>query len=129
MLEGPRRPFHARRLRYDATFALEVGWCSDHGLPHSALLEWSEEDRAKLVAYLVESAARCQMCGTASWEWEDDPFAYEAGTELCRGCMIKDTAMQDSPGGAGTRVVLVPKRLAQARRDAGAHRPARGRRT
>ena len=37
---GPGRPFHARRLRYDPTFALEVRWCSDHGLPHSALLGW-----------------------------------------------------------------------------------------
>jgi hypothetical protein len=95
-----------------------VGWCSDHGLPHSHLLGWSFEDRAKLVAYLLESSARCQMCGTSPWEWEEDPHAYEAGLELCRGCMIKDTEAEDdtAPRIKGQRVVLVPKRVAEQRR-------------
>jgi len=96
---------------------MEVGWCSEHGLPHSHLLEWSDEDRAKLVAYLMESAARCQMCGTSPWEWEEDRLAYGPATEQCQGCYIKDTAAEDddTPKLKGSRVVLIPRRQFEER--------------
>lgn len=98
---------------------MEVAWCTDHGLPHSTLLEWSPEDRAKLQAYLMESAAQCSMCGTSPWEWEQDRFAYEAAVSHCRGCAIKEDASEDAPKTAGSTVVLVPKAVARARREAG----------
>jgi hypothetical protein len=92
-----------------------VGWCSDHGLPHSALLSWDPADRAKLVAHLVESAAKCQMCGTSAWEWESDRQAYTPVTEICWGCYVKDGAMEDAAPQPGSRVVLVPAKVAEAR--------------
>ena len=121
MQSGTRCPFQVRRLRYDPAFALEVGWCSDHGLPHSTLLSWSAEDRAKLTGYLLESAARCQMCGTAPWEWDPeqggDRRAYEAASNFCMGCHTKAAAQDDEPVAEGTTIVLVPARVAAARRE------------
>jgi hypothetical protein len=95
---------------------MEVAWCSDHGLPHSTLLSWSPEDRAKLTAHLMESAQRCQMCGTAPWEWEEDRHAYEGAVSQCWGCYIKDRAGQGEDLLPGASVVLVPRRVAEARR-------------
>lgn len=98
---------------------MEVAWCSDHGLPHSHLLSWDAEDRAKLTAHLMESARRCSMCGTSTWEWEEDRDAYEAAVHQCFGCLRKDAAQEDAPKTPGASVVLVPKKVAEARRRAG----------
>lgn len=96
---------------------MEVGWCVDHGLPHSELLSWDFEDRAKLIASLLETASRCQMCGTSEYEWDEDMDAYEAVSIMCRGCLIKEAASEDAPSIAGTRVTLVPKLTAEKMRD------------
>jgi hypothetical protein len=98
---------------------MEVAWCADRGLPHSTLLAWDSVDRAKLQAHLLESGQRCQSCGTSPWEWEDDRHAYEAGVHQCWGCYVKDAAKDDQPAPAGTTVVLVPRKVAEARRAAG----------
>lgn len=78
-------------------------------MPHSQLLEWDADDRAKLMAFLLENAERCDMCGTASWEWEENRFAYEATDSFCHGCYLKsvyaDTGQDSMPG---TSVSLVP---------------------
>lgn len=92
---------------------MEVAWCSDHGMPHSALLEWNEEDRAKLAAYLLESNARCQMCGTADWEWEEDRNAYEPVTHQCWGCYMKDGATDNQNALPGSTIILVPPKQAE----------------
>lgn len=96
-----------------------MAWCSDHGLPHSSLLSWAPEDRAKLTAYLVESASRCQLCGTSPWEWEEDRHAYEAAIDQCWGCYVKEAANEDANITAGARVTLVPSKVAAERRAAG----------
>lgn len=98
---------------------MEVAWCADHGLPHSALLAWDPVDRAKLTAHLMESAARCSMCGTSPWEWAEDRYAYEAALNHCPGCAMKEAASEDAPTGSGSTVVLVPRKVAAARREAG----------
>jgi hypothetical protein len=94
---------------------MEVAWCSDHGLPHSALLDWDPTDRAKLIASLIATGERCTMCGTAGWEWEDDPVAYEPATHLCLGCRRKEEAAEDVGRVMGQRVVLIPRRVAEKR--------------
>lgn len=96
---------------------MEVAWCTDHGLPHSAILEWDAEDRAKLTAHLLEQSFICQSCGTSSLEWEKDMDAYEATVTMCRGCLIKDAANEDAPDIPGARVTLVPKAVAERIRD------------
>lgn len=92
-------------------------WCAEHGLPHSALLAWEPEDRAKLTAWLLEDAQRCTMCGTAPWEWEENPYAYEPVQTTCRGCQLKENAADDVAASArGSRIELVPGRVAERRR-------------
>jgi hypothetical protein len=101
---------------------MEVAWCSDHGLPHSSLLEWDGDDRAKLVAHLLESSRKCQSCGTSDWEWNPadggDRFAYEAAVHFCQGCLVKAGAQEDAPTGEGNTIVLIPRSVAEARRAA-----------
>lgn len=58
------------------------------------------------MAFIIEDSLRCQMCGTAEWEWEENQFAYEPIAHRCPGCYLKDTAQEDSKNLPGTTVVL-----------------------
>jgi hypothetical protein len=71
-------------------------------------MKWSDEDRGKAMAFLVEEGLRCQMCGTAPWEWDLNPFAYEPASHFCRGCYLKDTHSKDGNTLEGTTTTLVP---------------------
>jgi len=86
-----------------------MSYCFEKGIPHSVFLDWNPEDRAKAIAYSMEQALRCTMCGTAQWEWDEDKFAYTALDEFCKGCYQKsvfsDTESRSLPG---TNVKLVP---------------------
>jgi hypothetical protein len=87
-----------------------MSYCHDHAIPHSEFLEWDVEDKAKVMAYILEKAARCTQCGTAPWEWEENKFAYTPVEELCMGC-YKKSVFQDTEGSKGlpgTNVRLVP---------------------
>ena len=92
---------------------MEVQWCSDHGLPHSALLSWDAEDRAKLAAFLTEHNSRCQLCGTADWEWQEDRYAYEPIAKQCWGCYAKDGAKDQNDSLPGSTITLIPKKFAE----------------
>lgn len=85
-----------------------MGWCSDKGIPHSQLLEWDEEDRAKLHAWLIEETGRCPLCGTMHWEWEENRFAYTAVEKSCPGCYARHIAGEETGRLPGTTIVLVP---------------------
>ena len=95
---------------------MEVSWAAEHGMSHSDLLSWDDEDRAKLVAYLLENSERCQMCGTAPWEWDDDRNAYEPISHQCWGCYVKDGADQGDSL-PGSRITLVPRKQAERLRN------------
>jgi len=92
---------------------MEVGWCVEHGIPHSEFLTWSDEDRSKLMAYLLEESSRCSSCGTKPADWDEDQWAYEAVTIMCHGCAIKDAANEDAPDLPGAKVTLVPAAVAE----------------
>ena len=62
---GAGHPFQRERLRKDRNFYLEMSYCFEHGIPHSKFLKWDAEDRAKTLAFALESSMRCSMCGTA----------------------------------------------------------------
>lgn len=106
-----RGPFHRSRLRYDPSFRTEVGYCFDHGIPHSHYLggplKWSAEDRDKNVAYLIEKSLICSLCGTGAWEWEENFYAYAPIVTSCQGCEIKD-ASKDEAMSASSSIALVP---------------------
>lgn len=86
-----------------------MSYCFERGIPHSEWLEWDPEDRAKVLAYALESSLRCTMCGTAPWEWEENKFAFTAVDEFCQGCYQK-AVFSDTQGSSlpGTNVKLVP---------------------
>lgn len=86
-----------------------MGYCVDHAIPYSVWLEdWSTEDRARVIAYLMEKAERCNLCGTAEWEWLEDRYAYEAVRHICFGCQQKDLAREEEDGAqAGLSIVLI----------------------
>lgn len=93
-------------------------YCAERGIPHSRFLdEWNPEDRAKLMAHLLDAGSRCTMCGTADWEWEENPYAYEGVIRHCQGCMIKD-AMKDDAQGSYQSIELVSPEEAVRLRDA-----------
>ena len=86
-----------------------MSYCFEKGIPHSKFLKWDAEDRAKTIAFAMESAQRCNMCGTAPWEWDENKFAYTALDDFCQGCYQK--AMYSEQQGSslpGTNVKLVP---------------------
>lgn len=66
-------------------------------MPHSEFLAWDDEDRMKALAFLMEKAERCQMCGTAPWEWEQNRHAYEAVEHFCHGCYLTASAHVNDP--------------------------------
>ena len=100
--------FYVRRYRADLKFRLELDYCGEQGIPHSWLLggenRWTDNDRAKWIAWKSEQANRCPRCGTFTWEWQDpdthEPVrTWEADVDMCQGCFGIDTvaaSMRDS---------------------------------
>lgn len=95
-------------MRNDPAFALEVDWCTEKGIPHSLFLAWDPEDRAKVVASLLEKAERCQLCGTAKWEWKENRFAFEPVEDFCQGCYYQDIAKEERQSMPGVTIRMVP---------------------
>jgi hypothetical protein len=91
---------------------MEMAWCTDKGIPHSVLLDWDSEDRAKLHAYLLEESLRCVMCGTQPWEWDPEQGgsrrAYIPVELFCPGCYAKQTTADGNDAPKGTTIQLVP---------------------
>ena len=130
MQPGAERPFQRARLRYDDTFALELGYCYEKGIPHSRFLEeWDAEDRAKVAAFAMEKAEKCFRCGTAPHEWAEDPDAYVAVAMGCPGCLRLETMSEDlhnTPGPKGAAVRLLPRSAAERLRAETERRAAEG---
>ena len=73
------RPFQRDRIRRDRNYAIELKYACAHGIPWSRYLRMFDRvDRARVIANELEEGSRCSMCGTAQWEWDEDPGAYEA---------------------------------------------------
>ena len=85
-----------------------MSYCYEKGISHGEFLSWAPEDRAKTLAFALEFAGRCQLCGTAEWEWKENPFAYEPEERFCKGCYMKAVASEGQNNLPGTTVELVP---------------------
>ena len=81
------------------------------------MLDTDNSDRSKLLAYLIDEAGRCGMCGTYEWEWTADRYAYEPAAKVCRGCQLLDMEREDHKPGPGTTMILIPKEKAQELRE------------
>lgn len=118
MQRGGRSHPYRSRLRADSSFWLELQFCFENGIPHSQFLNWDPADKAKALAFALEKALRCPMCGTASWEWEMDRYAYEAVENLCQGCLRREAAQrnlhEDGRNADGWHIELVSTRTVEA---------------
>lgn len=87
-------------------------FCNEHGIPHSAFLEWPPDDRAKAMAQLLESNDRCHLCGTAAREWDPTQggsrYAYEAVAVTCPGCYAKSVMSDETSKLPGVTIELRP---------------------
>ena len=77
------------------------------------------------MAFAMERNTRCQLCGTASWEWEEDPRAYVPVQQICWGCYHKDNVRETGSDMAGVSVVLVTRDQATAAANVPTRRPRR----
>jgi len=85
-----------------------MSYCHEKGIPHSEFLNWLPEDRAKTIAFILEEAGKCGLCGTAEWEWEADRRAYTPVEKVCMGCYLKHMAGEGAGQMPGTTIVLEP---------------------
>lgn len=94
-----------------------MAYCHEHAIPHSRFLggpdEWTDTDRAKVLAFSLERAGRCSSCGTAGWEWEQDEHAYTVTEDMCRGCYLRAVAAEQRRASTsntpGVTLVLTPR--------------------
>jgi hypothetical protein len=91
-----------------------MSFCNEHGIPHSEFLGWDPEDRAKALAFVFEKSMRCELCGTAEWEWDADRRAYEPVEKICMGCYLKHMAEEGGGLMPGTSIVMEPTRTRAA---------------
>lgn len=96
---------------------MQMRFCNEHGMPHSQFLDWNPDDQAKALAMMFDDAQRCQLCGTADWEWEQDRHAYEPVLKTCLGCYYKEISREGQEIGPGVTVALEkPGTMASAQR-------------
>jgi hypothetical protein len=119
------RPFQRDRIRRDRNYAIELKYACAHGIPWSRYLRMFDRvDRARVIANELEEGSRCSMCGTAQWEWDEDPGAYEAVPMTCPGCKERDQVREQQDGQKpGVSIRLLPRALAQRVRETPRRRP------
>lgn len=90
----------------------ELAYCVPLGIPHSAFLDWEEDDQDKALAYQREMRKVCSGCGTRQEEWDEDPDAYVGWVNRCEGCRRMDQERRnlgESDSSAGAHVGLMPR--------------------
>jgi hypothetical protein len=73
-----------------------MDYCAPRGLPLSGFLGWPADDQDAALWWQAEQNLRCRSCGTAAWEWEENPSAYGVGESVCRGCALIDRARREA---------------------------------
>lgn len=132
MQQGAGHKPYRERLRVDQAFYLELDFCNEAGIAHSAFLAWDPADRAKALAFRLHKGQLCPLCGTAPWEWEPCQggrrFAYEPIERYCHGCYLKAVGGEGSPASPGITIDLAPTGTPEAARRYVAARAAHERR-
>jgi hypothetical protein len=73
-----------------------MAYCGPRGIPLSRFLSWPVDDQQAALTWMAEDRLRCSNCGTAEWEWDEDPEAYEAQMWVCKGCNRIGTQQKNS---------------------------------
>lgn len=81
--------------------------CNEWGIPHSEFLAWDAEDRAKAMAFVMVKSERCELCGTAQYEWDENRRAYEPVETFCMGCYLKHGAEEGQSYPPGTSITMI----------------------
>jgi hypothetical protein len=82
------------RFRLEPILAVEMKVCREFGISHSHFLGgpavWTDDDRAKALAYVLHEGQRCSDCGIHPIEWPEgtDPAdpPFEPAEKFCPGC-------------------------------------------
>lgn len=113
-----------KRLRRDGQYAAEMAYCAPRGIPRSAFLAWSQEDRDAALTWQAEQGRRCPSCGTHPDDWDPERggrrHAYKPDVEQCEGCSAShrgaEMFREQLDAFPGSRVVLVPNPAPPTRR-------------
>jgi hypothetical protein len=75
--------------------------CAEYHIRHSEFLSWDVDDQSQALAFAMEKAAYCQLCGTADWQWDEkvggSRHAFEAVENFCHGCYHQSGAQTNDP--------------------------------
>ncbi len=55
----------------------------------------------------MEKNARCDLCGTAEWEWDENNRAYAPTEHFCMGCYMKTVYGEGETSTPGSTIKLV----------------------
>lgn len=68
----------------------------------------------------LEKSEKCIHCGTAEWEWQENPYAYHPVRHTCPGCRKREILLEDDddvPKGTTVRLVDQKTALQMERRE------------
>lgn len=93
-----------------------MAYCGPRGIPLSEFLNWHPDDQQAALAWQSEESLKCPRCGTADWQWEEDPNFAHAEAYVCRGCNLRgheEKAQQKTAEHMpGLHVRLIPREVA-----------------
>lgn len=89
----------AQRARHDQRFALEVEYCSAHGIRHSEFLGWSHADQAAALVGLLLARDRCPGCNMPA-DLMDHPELGDVATRRCEHCALLEQVRSGIDAGA-----------------------------
>ena len=78
-------------------------YCFERGIPHSVFMKWEQDDRDKVLEYILWKNTLCPQCGTNPSDWLDDegrgqePPPYEVQVRRCLGCAMLEQTRDEIP--------------------------------
>ena len=101
--QGVRRhPFYEGRYENgDPLYRESIDYTAERGIPYTAFLTWTPDDRARALAWVRAESARCPGCGVHRWAREDFVDHYEFDFDRCPVCEKRDAKKHDSKGKTG----------------------------
>jgi hypothetical protein len=76
-----------------------MAYCGPKGIPLSTFLSWPVDDQQAALVWQAEESLKCPNCGTADWQWEQDPDFAEPETRICIGCQMLDIERENNDKG------------------------------
>jgi hypothetical protein len=74
-----------------------MAYCGPRGIALSTFLRWPRSDQDAALDWADYEAGRCRNCFTHPDEWGDNPLAFHAHPDQCKGCQARER-MAQAPG-------------------------------